>query len=106
MARCTCSPTVPPAKSCGWSPHDDHDLRTDVACSHTRLCYCREVCSIDTETTMNNTMTDWIAKQLDAEVDRTRGTLERVPEGRDDWKPHAKSMPLGRLAMLVAQMPG
>src|SRR5581483_11391240 len=31
--------------------------------------------------------------------------LERVPEGRDDWKPHDKSMPLGRLAMLVAQMP-
>jgi uncharacterized damage-inducible protein DinB len=55
---------------------------------------------------MNLTTTDWIAKQLDAEVDRTRGTLERVPEGRDEWKPHAKSMPLGRLAVLVAQMPG
>lgn len=35
----------------------------------------------------------------------TRRTLERVPEGRDDWKPHAKSMPLGRLATLVAMMP-
>ena len=45
------------------------------------------------------------AAQLTAEAGRTRRALERVPEGRDDWKPHPKSMPLGRLAMLVAQMP-
>jgi uncharacterized damage-inducible protein DinB len=31
--------------------------------------------------------------------------LEKIPEGRNDWKPHAKSMPLGRLAALVAGMP-
>jgi len=43
--------------------------------------------------------------QLEAETKRTRRALERVPEGRADWKPHEKSMPLGRLAMLVAQMP-
>ncbi len=43
--------------------------------------------------------------QLEAEARRTRRALERVPEGREDWKPHQKSMPLGRLAMLVAQMP-
>ena len=43
--------------------------------------------------------------QLEAETKRTRRALERVPEGREDWKPHEKSMPLGRLAMLVAQMP-
>jgi uncharacterized damage-inducible protein DinB len=43
--------------------------------------------------------------QLDAEAPRTRRTLERVPEGLDDWKPHDKSMPFGRLAMLVARMP-
>ena len=35
----------------------------------------------------------------------TRRTLERVPEGRDEWKPHDKSMPLGRLTMLIAGMP-
>ena len=28
----------------------------------------------------------------------------RCRPGKDDWKPHAKSMPLGRLAGLVASM--
>ena len=50
-------------------------------------------------------MTDLFLTQLDSEAARTRRALERVPEGRDDWKPHDKSMPLGRLAMLVARMP-
>ena len=50
-------------------------------------------------------MTEWYLNQLDGEATRTRRTLERVPQGKDDWKPHDKSMPLGRLAMLVAQMP-
>jgi uncharacterized damage-inducible protein DinB len=50
-------------------------------------------------------MTDLFRTQLDAEAGRTRRALERMPEGRDDWKPHEKSMPLGRLAMLVARMP-
>ena len=50
-------------------------------------------------------MTEWYLNQLDGEATRTRRTLERVPQGKDDWKPHEKSMPLGRLAMLVAQMP-
>ena len=50
-------------------------------------------------------LTEQFLDQLAAEAGRTRRALERVPEGRDDWKPHDKSMPLGRLAMLVAQMP-
>src|SRR5262245_33620598 len=50
-------------------------------------------------------LTEYFIAQLATESGRTRRALERVPEGRDDWKPHAKSMPLGRLAMLVAQMP-
>src|SRR5262249_55967687 len=32
--------------------------------------------------------------------------LENVPEGKNDWKPHEKSMPMGYLAALVATMPG
>lgn len=51
------------------------------------------------------TTTAWLLSQLDAEGPRTRRALERVPEGRDDWKPHEKSMALGRLATLVATMP-
>jgi uncharacterized damage-inducible protein DinB len=50
-------------------------------------------------------LTDVFLAQLAEEANRTRRALERVPEGRDDWKPHEKSMPLGYLAMLVARMP-
>ena len=50
-------------------------------------------------------LTDMFLAELAAEAPRTRRALERVPQGKDDWKPHDKSMPLGRLAMLVAQMP-
>lgn len=45
------------------------------------------------------------SEELAREGAITRRTLERVPEGRDEWKPHDKSMPLGYLAMLVATLP-
>jgi uncharacterized damage-inducible protein DinB len=51
------------------------------------------------------TLIEMFQAQLEAEAKRTRAALERVPEGKDDWTPHPKSMPLGRLAMLVARMP-
>ena len=51
------------------------------------------------------TMTERFVEELDREAARTRRTLEQVPTGRDDWKPHTKSMPLARLAGLVASMP-
>ena len=51
------------------------------------------------------TLNELFVAQLDAEAPRTRRALERIPEGREDWKPHDKSMPFGRLAMLVARMP-
>ncbi len=44
--------------------------------------------------------------QLEREASGTRRALERVPEGKNDWKPHEKSMSLGYLAALVARMPG
>jgi len=50
-------------------------------------------------------LTEQFLAQLEPEVRRTRRALEQVPAGHDDWKPHAKSMPFGRLAMLVAGMP-
>lgn len=51
------------------------------------------------------TLTQLFLDELDREAARTRRTVERVPSDRDDWKPHTKSMPLGRLAGLVASMP-
>ena len=51
-------------------------------------------------------LVDLFAAELDREAERTRRVLAAVPSGRDDWKPHDKSMPLGRLAGLVASMPG
>lgn len=50
-------------------------------------------------------LTQLFLDELDREAPRTRRALEHVPQGRDDWKPHPKSMPLGRLAGLVAMMP-
>jgi uncharacterized damage-inducible protein DinB len=50
-------------------------------------------------------LTQLFLEELDREAARTRRAVERVPLGRDDWKPHPKSMALGRLAGLVASMP-
>src|SRR5258708_34958344 len=50
-------------------------------------------------------MTDLFLAELEREGAGTRRTLERVPEGRNDWKPHEKSMQLGYLAALVAKLP-
>ncbi len=44
--------------------------------------------------------------QLEREIPATRKVLERVPEGKTDWKPHPKSMPMGYLSNLVATMFG
>jgi uncharacterized damage-inducible protein DinB len=50
-------------------------------------------------------MAKFFADQLEREVAASRKVLDRVPEGRNDWKPHERSMPMGYLAVLVAQMP-
>jgi uncharacterized damage-inducible protein DinB len=50
-------------------------------------------------------MTKFFTDQLEREVAASCKVLERVPEGRNDWKPHERSMPMGYLAALVAQMP-
>jgi len=44
--------------------------------------------------------------ELDQEMKSTRTTLERVPDDKPDFAPHAKSMPLRRLAPHVAQLAG
>ena len=50
-------------------------------------------------------LTQLLTDQLEREAVRTRRALEKLPRGKDDWKPHPKSMPLLRLAGLVATMP-
>ncbi len=49
---------------------------------------------------------DLLFSDLDNELKTTRRMLERVPNGKDDWKPHQKSKSLGELATHVAQLPG
>ncbi len=44
--------------------------------------------------------------ELKHEAASTKRILERVPEDKFNWKPHEKSMTLGRLASHVAELPG
>jgi len=50
-------------------------------------------------------ITELLLEELDREAVGIRKALESVPEGKNDWKPHAKSMPLGNLATIVATIP-
>ena len=43
--------------------------------------------------------------EFDQEMAGTRKTLERVPDDKFDYKPHAKSMPLKQLAVHLALFP-
>ena len=51
-------------------------------------------------------MTDALLPEFDREMATTRKLLERVPADNLAWKPHAKSMTLGRLASHLAELPG
>ena len=42
---------------------------------------------------------------LEHEISNSRRVLERYPQGKDDFTPHPKSMPLGKLAAHVASIP-
>ena len=43
--------------------------------------------------------------ELNAEYKATRACLEKIPEALFDYKPHPKSMNMGYLALLVAEIP-
>ncbi|MGH9535130.1 MAG: DinB family protein [Terriglobales bacterium] len=49
---------------------------------------------------------DALLPEFDGEMARTRRVLERAPEAKFSWQPHAKSMTLGRLATHVAELVG
>ena len=44
-------------------------------------------------------------KEIDAEATASRKCLERIPMELSEWKPHEKSMAMGYLALLVAEIP-
>jgi uncharacterized damage-inducible protein DinB len=48
---------------------------------------------------------DALLADFDHEMGTTRRLLERVPDDRLSWKPHAKSMSLGALATHLANLP-
>lgn len=54
----------------------------------------------------NMTIARLLLDQIDRETAATRRMLQRVPDGKEDWKPHPKSMQLGYLSTLVAMMFG
>ena len=50
-------------------------------------------------------LNDSFINELKFESISARKMLERVPMDKSDWKPHEKSMTLGRLASHVAEIP-
>lgn len=51
------------------------------------------------------TIAEILLQDYDVEAKNTRTTLERIPAHLADFKPHEKSMSMGRLAMHVATLP-
>ena len=49
-------------------------------------------------------LVDALLPEFDHEMTTTRKVLERVPEDRFDWKPHAKSFSLGELATHLTEL--
>lgn len=52
-----------------------------------------------------NTVGEGFLKELETEAPASRKCLERIPPALFDWKPHEKSMPLGYLSLIVAEIP-
>jgi uncharacterized damage-inducible protein DinB len=50
-------------------------------------------------------LVDALLPEFDHEMTMTRKVLERVPDDKRDWKPHAKSFSLGTLATHLANLP-
>ena len=50
------------------------------------------------------TIAESMLAELSQEVPGTRAMIERLPEGKFDWKPHEKSMPLGRLVSHIVEL--
>src|SRR5690242_9581900 len=57
-------------------------------------------------TETNMPISEFLLPELDEEMKKTRTTLERVPADKKEFAPHAKSMPMGKLAPHIAQLAG
>ncbi len=53
----------------------------------------------------NNILTSYFLRELEAEAAASRKCVERIPESLFGWKPHERSMLMGYLAQLVAEIP-
>lgn len=51
-------------------------------------------------------LSESLLPEFDQEMAYSRKTLERVPDDRLGWKPHEKSMTMGRLASHLSETPG
>src|SRR5512144_1907498 len=56
--------------------------------------------------TGSNTIGSALAAEMEQEAKTTRTCLERVPADKFGWKPHEKSMEMGRLASHISEMFG
>lgn len=54
---------------------------------------------------MSTVRTEAFLHELNAEYRATRACLERIPETLFEYKPHPKSMTMGYLTLLVAEIP-
>lgn len=54
---------------------------------------------------MSETLGTMFLNDLGAEAPASRNCLTRIPEKLFDWQPHEKSMKMGYLALLVAEIP-
>jgi uncharacterized damage-inducible protein DinB len=54
---------------------------------------------------MTTTKTQLLLHELNAEYKATRACLEKIPESSFEFKPHPKSMNMGYLVLLVAEIP-
>jgi uncharacterized damage-inducible protein DinB len=61
---------------------------------------------MSTGTAMSSNLATALIGELQLEAATTRKCLERIPAEKFDYKPHEKSMTMGRLAVHVAEMTG
>jgi uncharacterized damage-inducible protein DinB len=57
-------------------------------------------------TSTSPALLDLVIGDADNELNSTRRVLERYPDGKGSWRPHAKSRTIGHLAAHVATLPG